>query len=252
MRLIHPEPGPEIEPIDLIEGAGLRELGATEHFEELGRPFVYSNFAATVNGLAAIEGRSGAIGSETDTQMLMALRRAADAVLVGAGTVRAEQYGMLMPGEEMRRRRRSEGLSEQPLAVVLSGSMDLPWEAGLFSSGEGEVLIATSSGEEPPETATPVQVARFDGEIDLAELMGRLRAEHGVLAMLCEGGPSLHTELVEEELIDDFFLTVSPKLGGGGGPRITSDLPAEVFDLELVWLAEEEGELFSRYRRASA
>jgi riboflavin biosynthesis pyrimidine reductase len=66
---------------------------------------------------------------------------------------------------------------------------------------------------------------------------------------LCEGGPGLHGELEGAGFVDDLFLTIAPKLGGGEAPRILEgDLPA-VAPLRLQWLLEEEGELFLRYRR---
>ncbi len=72
--------------------------------------------------------------------------------------------------------------------------------------------------------------------------------ERGIRALLCEGGPRLHGELEAGGLVDELFLTIAPKLAGGGAPRILEgDLPT-VAELELAWLLEEEGELFARYR----
>lgn len=248
MRLIYPDPSDELTPLELVEQADLPGRAAARGRAD--RPYLYSNFAVTLNGLAAIDGRSGAIGSDTDTEMLMALRYSADAVLVGAGTVRDEQYGQLLPSDELKKRRSSQGRAEQPLAVVLTGSMDLPWEAGLFSSGEGRVLIATSSDAEPAQTSTPVDVMRFSDELDLAALLKALQSKHGISTVLCEGGPSLHADLIDSGLIDEMFVTLGNLLGPGEGPRLTSGLGGSPRNLELVWLAEASGELFSRYRLA--
>jgi len=87
-----------------------------------------------------------------------------------------------------------------------------------------------------------------DGWIDLGERLRSLHRE-GVRALLCEGGPRLHGSLQALGLVDELFLTVAPKLAGGGAPRvIEGDLP-EVTPLELAWLLEEDGELFARYAR---
>ena len=156
------------------------------------RPFVAMNFAATVDGRAAIGGRSGPIGSDADTAMLSGLRTRFDAVMIGAGTMRAEGYGEI-----------------------------------------GRRLVVVESGP--------------DGRVDLAALLRSLR-EEGVRALLCEGGPTLHGALQALGLVDELFLTIAPKLTGGGAPRILEgDLPAPA-DLELAWLLEEEDELFARYR----
>ena len=66
--------------------------------------------------------------------------------------------------------------------------------------------------------------------------------------MLCEGGPTLLGSLQAAGLVDELFLTIAPKLAGGGAPRILEGGLAEVADLQLVWLLEHDGELFARYR----
>jgi riboflavin-specific deaminase-like protein len=212
------------------------------------RPHVAVNFAATVDGRATIGGVSGPIGSDTDTAMLAGLRRRFDAVMIGAGTMRAERYGRLAAKKETRERRQEIGLSPEPLMVIVSGRLDLPWEAPLFSEG-GRVLIFTASEAEPPATETPLQVVRHERFVDIVAALRLLREEYGIRALLCEGGPGLHGELEGGGMVDDLFLTIAPKLVGGEAPRIVEgELPA-VANLELAWLLEQDGELFARYRR---
>jgi riboflavin-specific deaminase-like protein len=213
------------------------------------RPFVAMNFAATVDGRATIGGVSGPIGSSTDTKMLARLRNRFDAVMIGAGTMRAERYGRLIADQEQRERHERVGLPHDPLMVIVSGRLDLPWDAPLFTDGGGRVLIFTASEAEPPETATSLRVVRHEGFVNLAAALQHLRHERGIRALLCEGGPGLHAELEGGGLVDDLFLTIAPKLAGGTAPRIIEgELPA-VAELELAWLLEEEGELFARYQR---
>jgi riboflavin biosynthesis pyrimidine reductase len=212
------------------------------------RPAVAMNFVATVDGRATMEGVSGPIGSDTDTAMLAGLRCRFDAVMIGAGTMRAERYGRLVSKQETRERRQRAGLPPEPLMVIVSGRLDLPWDAALFSDG-GEVLIFTASEVEPPPTEAAVEVVRHDGFVNLLEAMRYLRQERAVRALLCEGGPGLHGELEGGGMVDDLFLTIAPKLAGGGAPRILEgELPSPA-NLELAWLLEEDGELFARYRR---
>jgi riboflavin-specific deaminase-like protein len=223
------------------------ELGELAHED---RPWVVTNFALTVDGQATIEGRSGPIGSETDTRVLQLLRTQADAVMIGAGTLRTERYGRIVSDPELRgMRERAEGLAPDPLAVIVSGSLDLPWDAGLFESGFGRVLILTSSDEEPPETKTPVRVERHPPQgVDLRGALERMRGERGVRSLLCEGGPRLHANLVEQGLVDELFVTTAPKLAGGTGPTLLVGAPPVTHELEPVWLCEAGGELFARYR----
>lgn len=213
------------------------------------RPVVAMNFAATVDGRATIDGASGPIGSDVDTAMLAGLRTRFDAVMIGAGTMRAERYGRPVPSQEKRERRERLGLPHDPLMVIVSGRLDLPWDAPLFTEGGGRVLVFTASHAEPPETATPLRVVRHEGGIDIRAALRQLHEERGIRALLCEGGPRLHAELQSQNLVDDVFLTIAPKMAGGEGPRILEgELPAPV-RMELAWLLEEKGELFARYTR---
>lgn len=213
-----------------------------------GRPFVYTNFAVTLDGRATIEGRSGPIGSEVDTALLVALRERCDALMIGAGTLRAERYGRVPPAERSRTRRQRQGLAPDPLVVVVSARLDIPWDAGLFTDGGGRVLIVTASTEPVPDTATPVEVMRFDEVVDLGVMMNRLRSEHGIRSVLSEGGPRLHGTLIADELVDELFVTIAPVLSGGDGPRLTELLAEARRELDLLWLLEAAGELFARYR----
>jgi riboflavin-specific deaminase-like protein len=212
------------------------------------RPLVAINFATTVDGRATIGGVSGPIGSAADTAMLAGLRTRFDAVMIGAGTMRAERYGRLVTRQETRERRERLGLPHDPLMVIVSGRLDLPWDAPLFTEG-GRVLIFTASAAEPPETATSLRVVRHEGFVEIAAALRHLRQERGIRALLCEGGPGLHGELEGGGMVDDLFLTIAPKLTGGEAPRIIEGELPTVAELELAWLLEQEGELFARYRR---
>jgi riboflavin-specific deaminase-like protein len=239
-RLV-PEPGPT-SVVDQLDTYRPWEDPPAE------RPRVALNFAATLDGRASIDGHSGPIGSDTDTAMLVGLRQRFDAVMIGAGTMRVEQYGRIITDPEKRARRQALGLPGDPL-MVLVGSLDLPWDAGLFTDGGGRVVIFTSDEDEPPVTATPVEVIRAaEGRVDLAAALHRLRADHGVRSVLCEGGPRLHSQLQAGALADELFLTIAPKLVGAGATILEGVLP-EVAELDLVWLLQEGSELFARYRR---
>jgi riboflavin-specific deaminase-like protein len=243
MRRLLPSPGPTT-----IE----QQLDPYRPWEQPqeDRPFVATNFAVTVDGRATIGGESGPIGSEADTEMLTRLRNRFDAVMIGAGTMRVERYGRIASKQEQRQRRERLGLPGNPLMVLVSGRLDLPWEAPLFTEGGSRVLVFTASEAEPPETAASVQIVRHEDAVDLTTALRHLRAEHGIRALLCEGGPHLHSQLWAAGLVDELFLTTAPRMTGAEGPRILEgeELPS-VTELELAWLLERDGELFARYRR---
>jgi riboflavin-specific deaminase-like protein len=236
---------PEPRPTTIEEQLDAYRPWERSHDE---RPYVAMNFAATVDGRAAIGGVSGPIGSAADTAMLAGLRTRFDAVMIGAGTMRAERYGRLIPDREKRERRERLDLPHDPLMVIVSGRLDLPWDAPLFSAG-GRVLIFTAAETEPPETETSLRVVRHEGAVDVGAALAHLRHEEGIRALLCEGGPRLHAELQAGGHVDDLFLTLAPKLVGGGAPRILEGELAGIEPLDLTWLLEEDGELFARYSR---
>lgn len=238
---------PACEPTTLEAELATLDFVSRAHPE---RPYLLTNFVLTLDGEATIRGSAGPIGSDTDTAMLVGLRTRVDALMIGAGTMRVERYGRPLPDPAKRERREREGLSHEPLMVIVSARLDVPWEAPLFTEGAGRVLIVTASEAEPPETATPVRVLRHPGGVDLREAMRHLRMERGVRALLSEGGPRLHAGLIEAGLVDELFVTHAPKLGGGGGPGLVAGLPERQRPLDLLSLLHEEktGELFGRYR----
>jgi riboflavin-specific deaminase-like protein len=212
------------------------------------RPYVVTNFAVTLDGRATLHGRSGAIGSQTDTEMLVCLRTRVDAVMIGAGTMRAERYGRPVADPGKRGRRERRGLSQDPLLVIVSGRLDIPWDAPVFADRGARVLIFTTSAAEAPDTVADVRLVRHEGKVDLAEALAYMRSERGVRALLCEGGPRLHAQLIDAGLVDELFVTHAPKLAGGEGPGLAVSLPELERPLEVAWLLEEDGELFGRYR----
>jgi riboflavin-specific deaminase-like protein len=241
MRRLLPDPGP-ITVSEQLETYRPWE-GARDQ-----RPLVAMNFVTTLDGRATIEGRSGPIGSDNDTAVLAGLRSRFDAVMIGAGTMRAERYGRLASKPQTRERRQRAGLQPEPLMVLISGRLDLPWDAPLFTQG-GDVLIFTAAETEPPATESSVEVVRHPGAVNLTDAVQYLRQERGVRALLSEGGPHLHEQLQADGLVDELFLTIAPKLSGGEAPRILEGPLPEVVEFELAWLLEESGELFARYRR---
>ena len=107
----------------------------------------------TADGRVTIGGRSGPIGNEADQDLFHALRTRVDAVMVGAGTLRAEKYGRLVRKPERREARERAGLAPDPLAVIVSGRLDLPPDLPLLHEPEQQVLVATFSDGELPGAA---------------------------------------------------------------------------------------------------
>ena len=185
------------------------------------------NMIASADGATTVDGRSGGLGGAGDRAVFAVLRRLADVVLVGAGTVRAEGYGPpKKPGQKV---------------AVVSRSGRLDWTSELFTSGAGLAVLP----EDGPAVPVP-SVRAGHGAVDLASALGQLEGA----VVLAEGGPSLNGQLAAAGLIDELCLTIAPRLVGGEAKRIVVGAPAGEPMLELAQLLEEDGFLFCRYVRA--
>jgi riboflavin-specific deaminase-like protein len=241
VRLLHPELK-ETSPEELASGLSLGELALAE------RPYLALNMVSSLDGKATIDWRTRGLSSELDRRLFHHLRTQVDAVMVGAGTVRVERYGRIVKSEELREKRRAEGLELNPLAVIVSARLDLPADLPLLNEPDQRVVIATGSDAVLPDLAAQVDYLRVGD--DLPVLMARLSEDYGVRSVLCEGGPTLNSYLLAADLVDELFLTLHPKLTGGAAALTivagrTLVAPAE---LGLESLAEGDGDLFTRWR----
>ena len=234
-----------VEVLELLGGLALEERAGEE------RPCTIVNFISSADGRAAFHGRSAPLGTPTDRMMFLGLREQVDAVLVGTNTLRIERYGRLIKDPERRLRRTQAGRAEEPIACVVTRSGEVPLEAPLFSEPAARIVVFGPEQFELSPCRAEVEVVRLDpGELTLTTALRRLRAAYAVRSLLCEGGPTLFSALLQERLVDEMFLTLAPKLTGGGmSPTITSgaELP-ELAALTLLWALEDTDSLFLRYR----
>jgi riboflavin biosynthesis pyrimidine reductase len=244
-------PGEPASAPEIVERLGLwkRPAPAAE------RPRVLNNMVSTVDGRASIGGRSGPIAGPADRELFHALRTPVDAVMAGAGTMRVERYGRIIRDEARRRLRRERGLTDEPLACIVSASLALPPDLPLLAEPEAHVVVLTPSEAELPPSAAHVEYIRTasDAELDLPRALSELRRRFGVEVLLCEGGPHLNGQLLAGGLVDELFLSLSPKLAGGDPPegealRIAAGEEfEEPFELHLLGALEHDSHLFLRY-----
>jgi riboflavin-specific deaminase-like protein len=241
LRALLPEPG------SLTADEAVATLHYAAHAPR-DRPFVAVNMVATVDGRASVAGRTAPISSLADRQLFHALRTRVDAVMVGAGTLRAERYGRIVPDPHRREQRVAAGLDADPLAIVVSGRLELPVDLPLLQDPSSRVLVITAVETVLEGCAAEVSYLR-GAPIDLTAALAQLRREHGVRSILCEGGPSLNASLFAAGLADELFLTRMPILAGAAGAlTIIGDAPlAQPLHVSLGWLLEHDGELFARY-----
>ncbi len=214
------------------------------------RPHTFANFIASADGRAAFHGRSAPLSDEGDRALFHGLRERADAVLAGTGTLRTERYGRIVRDRERRRRRTESGLSPEPLACVIARSGDVPTDIPLFAEPEARIVVFTPAELDTSQCAAQVDVSRLDpGELTLTTVLRRLRWDHDVRVLLCEGGPTMLGALLQEGLVDELFLTIAPKLAGGGSAPTIASGPelADLDALALIWALERHGSLYLRY-----
>jgi riboflavin-specific deaminase-like protein len=241
VQLIHPERR-ATDPAELASGLRLGDKARDD------RPYMALNMVSSLDGKATIDWRTKGLSTELDRQLFHHLRTQADAVMVGAGTVRIERYGRMAKSEELRDKREREGLARDPLAVIVSARLDLPADLPLLNEPEQRVVIATGSDATLPGLGDQVEYARVGDDLPL--LMARLRERHGIRSVLCEGGPTLNSYLLAAGLVDELFLTLNPKLAGGASALtiVAGRELVEPSELELVSVAEGGGDLFTRWR----
>jgi riboflavin-specific deaminase-like protein len=247
-RQLFPEPG-MVEVQALLESLSVAEQATDE------RPYTIVNFVSSVDGRATLGERSGGLGDDGDRAMFHGLREQVDAVLTGTGTLRTERYGRILGKAERRERRAQNGLSSEPLAVIITRTGDVPTDIPLFAEPEANVVIFAPAQIDTAACAAQVDVVELDpGELTQTTALRRLRADYGIRTLLCEGGPTLFGALLQEEAADELFLTFAPKLAGGGrGPTITAGPElAQARDLDLIWVLERNGSLYLRYSMRSA
>jgi riboflavin-specific deaminase-like protein len=215
------------------------------------RPYVIVNFVASIDGRATLHGRSGGLGDGGDNRLFHGLRERSDAVMAGTATLQTERYGRIVSKPERREQRLARGRSAEPLACVISRTGMLPIDIPLFAEPEARIVVFSPRGLDVSECRAQVEVVEVQsGESMLAVAFEHLRKRHDVRLLLCEGGPTLFGAMLRAGLVDELFLTIAPKLvGGGSGPAVLSGpelpMPAQV---ELKWLLERRSSLYARYR----
>jgi riboflavin biosynthesis pyrimidine reductase len=218
-------------------------------------PWLRCNMISSVDGAAWLDGRAGGLGNPADRRLLSLLRGLADVVIVGAETVRTENYGPVRPSAQWRPDGRDvrAGRAPAPPLAVVSRRLDLDFAAPLFSAARTPTIVITCESApadrlRQAEKCAEVIVAGTD-LVDVGAAVDLLVAR-GHTRLLSEGGPRLLGQLAAADRIDELCLTVSPMLVAGDAARIVNGAPLSVGQpLRLAHVLEEEGTLFTRYVR---
>lgn len=200
---------------------------------------------STINGSASVNGTSGALGNDTDTEVFLAARQWADVIVVGAGTARAEDYGPVQPGTDRQQQLRAQrGQAGLPTLALVTRSMKLSEK---LLSEPYPVILAPDDAEGTVPDA--IEVIRT-GTGTPTEIIAALRSR-GFGRIDIEGGPGLWGAFAREGLIDVLQLTVDPTIAVPVEKSLIDaheHAPALRFDLEHIE-RDDDSTLFLRYRR---
>lgn len=204
------------------------------------RPYVFMNMVTTIDGKIVTGSREDSVedlGSDMDHRMMRVIEHAAQAVMIGATTLRA--HPNMTYGPDLHR-----------IVVTRSFEMDLSWR--FFTEAPGKAMIVCPSATVVP-AERGIDVLNLDHPDAWPDVLRRLRIEYGIERLLCEGGSELNAQLLRLDLADELFLTLAPKI------KLGRDLPnyaggdplprGELLKFKLISAQPYEDEVFLRYRR---
>ncbi|MGI8815229.1 MAG: pyrimidine reductase family protein [Pseudonocardia sp.] len=211
----------------------------------LAEPYVRMNFVSSADGAATAGGKSAGLGSDTDRRVFGLLRELCEVILVGAGTVRAENY------RGARRPSRVTGVAPRIAVVTATGELDP--STPLFTDTAVPPLVLTGRSCPPANRdrlrGAGAEVVVLDDErVTATGLLAALQAR-GLRRVLCEGGPRLFGDLIAADAVDELCLTISPVLTGGDTFRIANGVPGELRRMRLVGMLTECDVVLLRYAR---
>lgn len=210
------------------------------------------NMVASIDGAATLAGGATRLADDDDRQMFAVLRAVSDVILVGADTVRVENYGPVRLSSELTERRSRLGLAPSPRLAIVSGSLALDPGHRVFSDPDRPPYVITT--REAPTKArraldgvAKVMVAG-DHSAQPATILDLL-ADEGHTIVLGEGGPTLNGDLLAAGVVDEVNLTLSPMMVGGEAARIVDHAPELGQQYRLARLLLGDRMLFTRYLR---
>ena len=187
-----------------------------------GTAWVRANMVASLDGAATgPDRRSGTINGEADLRVFQVLRAAADVVLIGAGTARAEGYGALTVPAGLAAARADRGQRADLELAVISGAGTLP--AALLDTDRPPLIVTMADRPDLDALRARIGADRVVvagvGHVDLSAALADLAAR-GLVRVLAEGGPHVLGDLLAAGLVNELCLTWSPLLVAGPASRV--------------------------------
>jgi riboflavin biosynthesis pyrimidine reductase len=235
--------------IDRIWPDPAENLSDDDLVAEVDTPGVRFNFVSSIDGAATRDGLSGGLSGAADQRRFELLRRVADVVVVGAGTVRDEGYDAMRVSDSSVRWREAHGRGDHPVFAIVTASLDLDPASGTFTKAPVRPVILTTeraTGKAAFAEMADVVVAG-SSRVDAPAAVDALRAR-GLHRILCEGGPSLLGTFIAADALDELCITIAPTLEAGDARRIAQGA-APPRDMRLATVLRSGDTLLLRYTR---
>jgi 2,5-diamino-6-(ribosylamino)-4(3H)-pyrimidinone 5'-phosphate reductase len=206
------------------------------------RPFIFINSAMSADGkLSTKERKQVKISGKLDFERVDELRANADAIMVGIGTVLADDPSLTVKSPERKAARKTAGKDENPVRIVVDSAARTPLDADIFKKGEGLRIIAVSNSA-PAEKVKRLEekalvIRTGTHRVDLTELAAKLK-EMGINTLMVEGGATLNWGMISAGIVDEIYTFVGNLIiGGKTAPTFTDGegfSEAELLGLELL------------------
>jgi riboflavin-specific deaminase-like protein len=216
----------------------------------MSQPYVLLSAAVSLDGCLDDTGPDRLLlSSPADFDRVDEVRASVDAILVGAGTIRADNPRLLVNSPERRAARVAAGKPEYPLKVTVSGSGDLDPDANFWHTGGEKILCTTDKGAERARaTGLAADIAPLGPELDWRRLLEHLHDVRGVRRLMVEGGGTIHTQLLQQGLADELQLVLAPLfVGDPEAPRLFGPGAYQAGRLRLVETRRIEDVVLMRY-----
>ena len=214
----------------------------------------FLNMVMTLDGkITTRDGSGPKFASQADQERMMQLRSEADAIIIGARTAIDDNPTFDLP--EKYRRSRKNGLASNPIKAVISGRGSIPSTLKMFTSNDSQAVVFTTDQINSGQYNSLNKVADVHVvgklEVDFTQIAKILVKEYNVKHLLIEGGGQVNFAAFQADIVDEVFLTLSPKIAGGNIQTIVEGTGFDfnnLIELELLNHQKVSSEIFLHYR----
>jgi 5-amino-6-(5-phosphoribosylamino)uracil reductase len=190
------------------------------------RPYTLLSCSVSIDGYIGNAASRLLLSNEADLDRVDAVRASCDAIMVGAATVRIDNPRLLVRSQARREERAAQGLPVSPMKVTVTRRAELDARAAFFTVGDAEKIVFCAS---PRVAHARERLGRVATVVDGGETVEMRKlttdlAARGVERLMVEGGGTVHTQFLIEDIVDELQLTVAPVfVGDSEAPRFVRD-----------------------------